>query len=51
MKLLADECCDTELVSALRSSGYDVLYALESLQGATDDSVLKRAFDERGVSC
>jgi predicted nuclease of predicted toxin-antitoxin system len=46
MKLLADECCDAGLVSVLRSDGHDVLYAAESLQGATDDDVLKRADDE-----
>ena len=36
MKLLADECCDAALVAALRSDGHDVLYAVESLHGATD---------------
>jgi hypothetical protein len=37
MKLLADECCDAGIVAALRADGHDVLYALESLRGATDD--------------
>lgn len=46
MRLLADECCNTELVSALRSDGHDVLFAVESLRGATDDEILKRADDE-----
>ena len=26
MKILADECCDRDLVGALREEGYDVLY-------------------------
>ncbi len=46
MKLLADECCDAALVAALRSDGHDVLYAVESLRGATDDDVLGRADSE-----
>lgn len=46
MKLLADECCDVALVEALRSDGYDVLYVLESLRGASDEEVLTRAFSE-----
>ena len=44
MKFLADECCDAALIQALRSDGHDVLYALEALQGASDDELLSRAF-------
>lgn len=47
MKFLADECCDAPLVDALRQDGYDVLYAVESLRGATDDEVLACAFSEQ----
>jgi len=43
MNLLADECCDAALVAALRSDSHDVLFAVESLRGATDDQVLERA--------
>lgn len=46
MKFLADECCDAVLVDALREDGHDVLYAVESLRGATDDELLARAFSE-----
>lgn len=46
MRFLADECCDAALVSALRGDGHDVLYAVESLRGATDDDLLTRAFSE-----
>ena len=46
MKLLADECCNADLVSALRSDGHDVLYAVESLRGATDEEILKKADEE-----
>jgi len=46
MKFLADECCDAKLVEVLRADGHDVLYAIESLRGATDDELLTRAFSE-----
>ena len=49
MRFLADECCDAALVDALRSDGHDVLYAIESLRGATDDDILTRAFSERRI--
>ena len=49
MKFLADECCDAALVDALRSDGYDVLYAVESLRGATDDELLAWSFSERRI--
>ena len=49
MRFLADECCDAALVDALRSDGYDVLYAVESLRGATDDELLAWSFSERRV--
>lgn len=46
MNFLADECCDTALVQALRQDGHDVVYVLESLRGADDDVILARAFAE-----
>ena len=49
MKFLADECCDASLVSSLRSDGHDVLFAVESLRGMTDEDLLKRAFSERRI--
>jgi len=49
VKFLADECCDAALVDALRSDGYDVLYAVESLRGATDDELLTWSFSERRI--
>jgi predicted nuclease of predicted toxin-antitoxin system len=49
VKFLADECCDHGLVGALRQSGYDVLYVLESERGATDDDVLSLAFREQRI--
>ena len=49
MRFLADECCDAALVDALRSDGYDVLYAIESLRGATDDELLAVAFSDRRI--
>ncbi len=47
MKFLADECCDAGLVQALRDDGHEVLYALESLRGFSDDKLLSRAFTEK----
>ncbi len=49
MRFLADECCDTATVDALREDGHDVLYAIESLRGVTDDVILERAFTESRV--
>jgi predicted nuclease of predicted toxin-antitoxin system len=49
MRFLADECCDAALVDALRADGHDVLYAIESLRGATDDELLSRAFFESRI--
>jgi predicted nuclease of predicted toxin-antitoxin system len=49
MNFLADECCDATLVEALRVDGHDVLYATESLSGATDEELLSRAFSERRI--
>ncbi len=49
MRFLADECCDAALVDALREDGHDILYAIESLRGATDDELLARAFSEHRI--
>ncbi|MBC8448147.1 MAG: DUF5615 family PIN-like protein [Chloroflexi bacterium] len=49
MRFLADECCDAALVNDLRGDGHDVLYAVESLRGATDDRLLARAFSEHRI--
>jgi len=49
MRFLADECCDVALVGALRTDGHDVLYAVETLRGATDEELLNRALLEHRV--
>jgi len=46
MRFLADECCAAAMVDALRDDGHDVVYAVESFQGATDDELLAFAFSE-----
>ena len=46
MRFLADECCDAALVDALREDAHDVLYAVESLRGVSDEVILSRAFSE-----
>ncbi len=49
MKFLADECCDAAMVYALRDDGHDVLYAIESLRGASDEVLLSLAFREERI--
>ena len=49
MKFLADECCDASLVEHLREDGHDVVYVVESMRGATDAEVLRRAFEEKQI--
>jgi predicted nuclease of predicted toxin-antitoxin system len=49
MKFFADECCDAATVDMLRDEGYDVCYAIEVMRGATDEEILKRAYDEQRV--
>jgi predicted nuclease of predicted toxin-antitoxin system len=40
VRLLLDECCDTQLVAALRAAGHDVHHVLETDRGADDEAVL-----------
>ena len=48
MKLLADEGVDRPIVTALRNAGFDVVYILETNQGAEDEFILSLAYrDER----
>jgi predicted nuclease of predicted toxin-antitoxin system len=49
VRFLADECCDEGLVRALRADGHDVLYVLEAMRGAPDDTVLDRAYSENRI--
>lgn len=49
MRLLADECCDTGLVYALRNDGHDVRYAMESMRGANDEDILQQALNEQRI--
>jgi predicted nuclease of predicted toxin-antitoxin system len=46
LKFLADECCDTGIVTSLRADGHDVLYILEEKTGVSDDEVLLEAYNE-----
>lgn len=43
MKFLADECCDTSLVEALRQDKIDVIYVMEFMRGASDTEILAHA--------
>jgi len=49
VKLLADECCDSGLVSFLRKEGHDVLYITEYKPGALDLEVVERAKSEKRI--
>ena len=46
MKFLVDAPCDAALVGALRDDCHQVLYAFESLRGASDEVVLNCAFSQ-----
>jgi predicted nuclease of predicted toxin-antitoxin system len=48
-RLLADECCDGDLVLLLRRAGHDVRYVAEGDAGRSDDEVLRLAFREDRV--
>ena len=45
MRFLADECCDSLIVSALRALDYDVLYIAEVEPGAVNGDILTRAIE------
>jgi predicted nuclease of predicted toxin-antitoxin system len=49
LSFLVDECCDADLVEALRADGHNVLYVMESMRGAADSEILTRAFAEERV--
>jgi predicted nuclease of predicted toxin-antitoxin system len=48
-KLLADECCDGDLVLLLRQAGYDLRYVAEGDAGRSDEEVLRLAVEEGRV--
>jgi len=49
MNLMADEGVDKPIVDALRRSGFDVNYILESHQGADDDFILNLANKQQRI--
>jgi predicted nuclease of predicted toxin-antitoxin system len=50
LKILADECCPSAVVVALRSDGHNVQYVAEDSPSTPDKNVLSRALaDERIV--
>ena|SRR5687768_14181350 len=49
MKLLADEGVDKPIVDALRGAGLDVVYILETNQGADDEFILSFANTEQRI--
>ncbi len=49
MNLLADEGVDKPIVDLLRSNGFDVIYILETNQGADDGFILTMANDDERI--
>lgn len=49
MKFLADEGLDFPLVELLRRRGYEVIYAAEEMNGASDVVILERAVKENCI--
>ncbi len=47
MRILADECCDAQLVAALRQDGHDVRYISESDKGSKDRQVRELAYADQ----
>ena len=43
MRILTEECCDAQLVAALRQDGHDVRYISESDKGIKDRQVRELA--------
>jgi predicted nuclease of predicted toxin-antitoxin system len=46
VRFLADECCPTSIVTAIRQAGHDVLYVREETRGITDREVASIAQGE-----
>ena len=49
MNLLADEGIDKPIVDVLRSNGFDVVYILETNQGADDEFILAMANADKRI--
>ncbi len=49
MNLLADEGVDKPIVDLLRNNGFDVVYILETNQGADDEFILALANDDKRI--
>src|SRR4051794_35108471 len=49
MTFVADESCAATVIRSLREAGHDVIAIAEIARGATDDSVLERALQEKRV--
>jgi uncharacterized protein with PIN domain len=46
---MADESCAGPVIRALREAGHDVIAIAESARGASDETVIERAFNEQRV--
>jgi predicted nuclease of predicted toxin-antitoxin system len=49
MRFLADECCHFAVVRTLRASGHDVVAVAQVQRGASDDTVMDLASQEKRI--
>jgi len=49
MKILVDECCPPNVVSALRADNHDVIYIAEDAPSLSDPNILSRALAEQRI--
>lgn len=49
MQILADECIRRSLVEALRAAGHDVVWVRQTMAGATDEAIVRKAHQERRI--
>jgi predicted nuclease of predicted toxin-antitoxin system len=49
MRFLVDECTGTKVAHWLRKEGYEVFSVYEEARGITDDTIIKKAFEENWI--
>ncbi|MDJ0567923.1 MAG: DUF5615 family PIN-like protein [Pleurocapsa sp. MO_192.B19] len=49
MRFLVDECTGTRVAGWLREQGYEVFSVYEEARGITDNTVIKKAFNENWI--
>lgn len=49
MRFLVDECTGTKVANWLREEGYEVFSVYEEARGITDNTIIKKAFEENWI--